>query len=72
MPGENKPLAAAAAVLSRLAGSGAHCSVRKAFAAPVAGDLPWDALPPDASIVVVRCARDSLMEMALILCRKQS
>ena len=54
-PGETKPPAAAAAVSSRAAAGGARWSARKALAAPsLAGDLPYDSLPPDASIVVVR------------------
>ena len=54
IPGETKPLAAPAAVSSSPAGGGARCSARKAIAAPsVAGEMPWDALPPDGSIVVV-------------------
>ena len=47
MPGKRKPY--------RPAASSAHCSARKALVAPsVAEDLSLDALPPVASIVIVR------------------
>ena len=47
-------MAADAAVSSRLAASGARCSARKALTSlSVTGDLPPNALPPDASIIVV-------------------